>query len=200
LDKDRSLNEISNPDDERMPLGLVAREYSGEGYMDDFEAFVETVNPSDHRNIIEEMNQISKWRAAKSLLMLRRQIDLLSPNRDRNCDGIIGGLERCPGSSDHCPNIIENKTGIVTAIDITHDPDRGCDLSKICRSISSVRDRRIKYIIFKTQICRSYPIKNIPAWTWQKFIGRNPHLKHAHFSVIGEKNKYDDKSTWMVFN
>ena len=61
MDKDRSLNEISNPDDERMPLGLVAREYSGEGYMDDFEAFVETVNPSDHRNIIEEMNQISKW-------------------------------------------------------------------------------------------------------------------------------------------
>ena len=67
------------------------------------------------------------WRLARSLAVLRSQINDLSPNRSKISDGTIGNQEHASRVSDHNPNA----AGVVTAMDITHDPQHGIDSEKL---------------------------------------------------------------------
>ncbi|MFZ1234678.1 MAG: hypothetical protein WAQ53_15555 [Thiofilum sp.] len=163
-------------------------------HFDDQAAYIETMGDTSlnrpyYKSMLTHLAR-QNWQSARSLLKLKAQIDELYPSRQRNSDGIIGDSAHCPGSSDHCPN----NAGVVTALDITHDPINGCDLNTITEHIINSRDLRIKYIIWNGRICSS----TIDPWQWRNYNGQNPHNAHAHFSVMGSRALYDDDSDWVI--
>lgn len=175
----------------------AVKQFSNE-FLDDVDAFNESVDEDALRAIMPNLRALTQWRPAKSIIKLRDQINTAFPNRHKLSDGVIGDSNHCPGSSDHCPNIIDQGIGVVTAIDITHDPTNDCDMHDVTRMISDDKDSRIKYIIYNSQICSSYPYNGVPAWAWRPYTGQNPHRRHAHFSVLSQKSKYDDVSNWTI--
>lgn len=165
--------------------------YQNTHHFDDQEAYIEAmghnfISQPQYKTMLTRLS----WQSARSLQKLKAQIDELYPNRQRSSDGIIGDSAHCPGSSDHCPNI----AGIVTALDVTHDPANGCDLNIIIENIINSRDERIKYIIWNRRICSSI----LSPWEWRDYGGQNPHNAHAHFSVKNSKALYDDDSDWSI--
>ena len=134
------------------------------------------------------------WRVAKSLIVLRNQINQYAPNRSKASDGTIGDSAHQSRSSDHNPWVIDNGIGVVTAIDITHDPQHGCDATKIVNILVESRDPRIKYIIWNQKIISS----TTQPWTWRSYTGKNPHNKHFHLSVVSQKNLYDSEKGWLL--
>jgi len=134
------------------------------------------------------------WRVAKSLLALRRVIDSRAPHRSKASDGTIGDAAHASRSSDHNPWVKDGPTGVVTAMDITHDPAGGCDAGKLAESIRASRDPRVKYIIWNRQITSS----TVAPWTWRPYSGENPHTKHVHISVLPEKAQCDSEATWVI--
>jgi hypothetical protein len=183
---------------ENIEEGLRAKEFNDAGGMDDAEAFLETADLDFLEKNKSALRALANWRPANSIKKLRDNVNAKFPHRDKSSDGIIGDTAHCPGESDHCPNINDHGVGVVTAIDITHDPTSGCDMRIVTASIVDSQDRRIKYIIFNRKICSSYPHDGTPAWTWRPYPGSNPHNKHAHFSVLADKPKYDDTSEWQI--
>ncbi|WP_174843491.1 hypothetical protein [Thalassococcus sp. S3] len=161
--------------------------------MDDAEAFEEVPGTI---SIPQEMPE--DWRVAQSLLTLRAQVDAACPNRNRDSDGTIGDAAHCPGPSDHCPNIRHDGVGIVTALDLTHDPEVGCDMGRLMAALVAARDRRIKYLIYDRRIVSSYPVDDQPAWIWRPYSGSNPHARHAHISVLAEVALFDDDALWSI--
>lgn len=131
------------------------------------------------------------WRLAKSLETLRQQIDLAAPNRAKSSDGAIGDAAHATRSSDHNPWVKDGVTGVVTAIDITHDPRDGVDCHSIAVALRASADPRIKYLIWDHRIWN--PAK---AAEWRRYTGVNPHDKHIHISVNAEKELYDDTGVW----
>lgn len=127
------------------------------------------------------------WRLAKSLEQLRKQINELAPNRSKVSDGTIGDVAHSKTSSDHNPN----SAGVVTAMDITHDPSGGVDCQALANSLVASKDNRIKYIIWNYQICS----RTTSPWKWRKYTGKNPHNHHIHVSVEGS---YDDTREWNI--
>ena len=87
--------------------------------------------------------------------------------------------------------------GVVTAIDITHDPGHGCDANVITANLLKGKDVRIKYIIWNRKIVASYPVGTQPAWKWRRYTGSNGHTAHFHLSVLPDKSKYDT-SSWSI--
>lgn len=127
------------------------------------------------------------WRLAKSLEVLRRQINEKSPNRSKISDGTIGDPAHSARTSDHNPN----SKGIVCALDITHDPSRGVDSEKLAQGLIQSRDPRIKYIISNGRIVSG---KDGPKpWVSRKYTGKNPHDKHVHISV---SSNVDSVALW----
>lgn len=133
------------------------------------------------------------WRVAGSLLKLRDQIDAAWPRRNRASDGTIGDAahRRQGASSDHNPWVDE---GVVTALDITHDPDNGPDCNRIAEALVASRDRRIKYIIWNRRIVSA----TREPWKWRPYSGSNPHTHHLHLSVVPEKSLYDSRAPWAI--
>lgn len=138
------------------------------------------------------------WRVAESLLKMRQQVNALAPNRRTTSDGSIGDLSHQQTDSDHNPWILDGAKGIVSAIDITHDPDRGCDCQALASSLQRAKDGRIKYVIWNRQIMSSYAINGTAAWVWRSYSGTNPHVKHIHISVNCDKATYDDVNSWSI--
>lgn len=139
------------------------------------------------------------WRLAHSIEILRQEMNQLAPHRSTASDGTIGDAQHATRDSDHNPWVIDNLgRGVVTAIDITHDPKHGADMDVLAIVLATVRDPRIKYIIRNKRICRSYDKPNLPAWTWAPYTGTNPHEKHMHISVNSEQTLYDDIRTWQL--
>lgn len=130
------------------------------------------------------------WRVAKSLSVLRDQINALYPNRSKVSDGTIGDAAHAAVRSEHNPN----HEGVVTAMDITHDPARGCDCQKIVDALVASRDSRIMYIIWNYKIVSA----TVSAWQWRPYRGANPHDHHFHISVVQHKGGYDDGSRWNL--
>jgi hypothetical protein len=134
------------------------------------------------------------WRVARSLITLRDQINQLAPNRSKASDGTIGDAAHASRDSDHNPWVRDNNIGVVTALDITHDADDGCDAGAIAQALAESRDPRIKYLIWNRRILSS----RVQPWIWRDYRGRNPHTKHFHLSVKPEKAHYDSTDTWQI--
>jgi hypothetical protein len=144
------------------------------------------------------LEAIRSWRVADSLRHLKKQVDTRAPSRRRDSDGTIGDAAHASRNSDHNPWVIENGTGVVTALDITHDPLGGCDAGTLAESIRTSRDPRVKYIIWNRQIASSSSVSGAPAWAWRPYLGNNPHNKHVHISVKSNKDVYDSTADWLV--
>lgn len=134
------------------------------------------------------------WRIAKSLARLREQINGLAPSRSKASDGTIGDAEHASRNSDHNPWVKDGNTGVVTAIDFTHDPKNGCDAQKIVNALVKSQDKRIKYIIWNSQIISS----SVSPWIWRPYAGKNPHNRHFHLSVKSDKALYDSTDKWEI--
>ena len=130
------------------------------------------------------------WRLAKSLGVLRDQVNSLYPNRSKVNDGTIGDASHSATVSDHNPNA----DGVVTAMDITHDPSHGLDAGKLAEILRLNKDHRIKYIISNRRIASSL----VSPWVWRPYNGVNPHEEHVHISVMGDKELYDDIHVWHI--
>jgi lysozyme family protein len=139
---------------------------------------------------------VRRWRVAKSLEHLRAQINAAFPGRSKASDGTIGDPSHQSRASDHNPWVVDNGIGVVTALDVTHDPAHDCDAGKIAEAIRTSRDSRVKYVISNRRIANSQPIGAAPAWTWRTYTGPNPHNHHCHISVKPEKAAYDDERDW----
>jgi hypothetical protein len=127
------------------------------------------------------------WRLAKSLERLRAQVNAAAPNRDKSADGSIGDAAHSSRTSDHNPN----PSGVVCAIDITHDPDGGLDSYALAETLKASGDKRLKYIISNGRIWNP-PV----APGWRKYTGSNPHNHHVHVSV--KSALADDTSDWAI--
>lgn len=137
------------------------------------------------------------WRLAKSLDKLRKEVNLIAPLRNKASDGTIGDAAHASRNSDHNPWVKDNGTGVVTAMDITHDPASGCNANDIAETIRAFRDSRVKYIIWNRRIANASPIGRAPAWSWRPYKGKNPHTKHVHISVKPDKGAYDSTNAWL---
>lgn len=132
----------------------------------------------------------SAWRVAKSLLTLRDQINTKYPSRSKLSDGTVGDLAHQATASDHNPNA----AGVVTAMDITHDPAHGVDTWALAEVLRQRRDPRIKYVISNGRIFSSVT----SPWQWRKYTGANAHAHHVHVSVLGEATVYDRTDPWAL--
>src|SRR5689334_16454379 len=100
----------------------------------------------------------SQNRLAKSLVILIDDVTQKFPGRNTRNDGTIGDVAHQHRVSDHNPS-----RGIVTALDITHDPAHGFDAGAFAESLRQNRDHRIKYVIFNGRIFSSKQ----DAWEWR---------------------------------
>ena len=137
---------------------------------------------------------MAAWRVAESLLTLRAQFNEMSPSRNKSADGTIGDAAHASRSSDHNPWVKDGSMGVVTALDITHDPGNGIDIGKMAEHMRTQRDPRIKYVICNKRIFSS--TQN--PWQWRTYTGSNPHSAHFHTSVNSTKNHYDSKALWSL--
>lgn len=132
------------------------------------------------------------WRVARSLNVLRDEVDRLAPGRSTASDGTIGDAAHQTGASDHNPN----PAGVVCGMDLTHDPENGADMGRISEHIRTHRHPALKYVIFNRRIASAST-----GWAWRAYGGSNPHTKHMHVSVgVGPDGRstgpYDDTSSW----
>lgn len=83
------------------------------------------------------------WRVAKSLLILRDQINQYAPHRNKASDGTIGDEHHAHTNSDHNPQVLDGNIGVVTAIDITHDPAQGVMLRRLSMHWSTAKTNEL---------------------------------------------------------
>jgi hypothetical protein len=167
-------------------------------YGDDVEAATE-VNPQPlDSGRAENAETVIAYRTAKGLITLRNQLNARAPGRRKSHDGDIGDKAHENTNSDHNPWVKDAGKGVVTAIDITHDPANGCDANAIAEAIRKAKDPRVKYIIWNRRIANSAPMGGQPAWAWRPYTGKNPHDKHVHISVKPAKALYDSTTPWAL--
>jgi hypothetical protein len=137
---------------------------------------------------------VKGWRVARSLDRLLEQVNQMAPGRRKASDGSIGDVRHQTRNSDHNPWVVDGKTGVVTARDITDDVKGGCSAQAIADAIVAAKDPRVKYVIWNRRIVSSAK----QPWTWRPYSGSNPHTKHIHVSVLPDKTRYDDTSDWSL--
>jgi len=141
---------------------------------------------------------VRPWRVARSLLALRDQVNRAAPNRDKESDGTIGDAAHQSRSSDHNPWVTDGGVGVVTGMDITHDPTNDCDAGQLAERLRESRDHRIKYLIWNRRIANHAAIDGAAPWEWRPYTGTNPHDHHMHVSVKPEKTEYDSTQPWSI--
>jgi len=146
----------------------------------------------------ETTEALRPWRLAEGLNTLRTQINALAPRRSKVSDGTIGDAAHQSRSSDHNPWVIDGDMGVVTAIDVTHDPAGGCDGNWLAETLRANADKRIKYVIWNRRIASRDPIGGAAAWAWRPYTGKNPHDHHVHVSVRSDKQYYDLATPWVL--
>lgn len=134
------------------------------------------------------------WRLAGSLVVLRRQINDLAPHRSKASDGTIGDASHASRCSRHNPN----GRGVVTALDITHDPGRGCDIHAIADYVRRQPHPELHYLISAGRIAG-----RTTGWNWHVYTGSNPHNVHCHFGVgngsdCDPQPPYDSTAHWTL--
>lgn len=130
------------------------------------------------------------WRLARSLDVLRGQVNTRWPARAKDWDGTIGDEAHSARKSDHNPN----DAGVVCALDITNVPVNGPVSHELAETLRLSKDPRIKYIISDRRICSSL----VRPWEWRDYNGLNPHDHHVHVSVGPEASKYDAIEPWVI--
>lgn len=137
-------------------------------------------------------------RPARAIVKLRDEVDALFPNRAKASDGMLGDAAHATRDSDHNPWVTDAGVGVVTAVDITDDAERGIPeiADFLVRTLVANRDPRVKYIIHESKIWRSYDKPGIPAWTPAPYDGPNKHFTHVHVSVKPEKVHFDSVAPW----
>lgn len=143
-------------------------------------------------------SKTSGWRPAASIVALRDQVNAVAPHRSIASDGMVGDANHKKKTSDHNPWVDDGGVGVVTAIDITHDPARGCDAGLLAEAIVASKDKRVKYVIWNRRISNFQPMNGKPSWAWRPYTGSNPHDKHVHVSVRPDKAFYDDVGAWSL--
>lgn len=138
---------------------------------------------------------MSGWRVARSLEVLRAEINAVAPGRSTTSDGSIGDAAHAGSPSDHNPN----SDGVVCARDFTHDPDSGADMHRLSRTIVANAPPALKYVIWDRQIWS----RSRSAEGWRRYSGSNPHTQHMHVSVgrgpDGQSSgPYDDTTPWGI--
>ncbi len=166
--------------------------------LDTFDASTDLCRGSHGDFNPEEATRAAGVRIAKTLDVLRNEINALAPKRSKSSDGWIGDAAHRSRDSDHNPWVRDGGVGIVTALDITHDPARGCDAGALAESLRSSKDPRIKYIIWNRRIASHAEIGGRPAWEWRPYGGSNPHNQHFHLSVKSDKASYDSDAPWLA--
>ena len=129
------------------------------------------------------------WTLARSLVTLRNEFDRAHPNRPKASDGTIGDAAHSARTSDHNPDA----NGVVRAWDCT-----ALDETKphpLAVWIAANRPSRVKYVISRGQIMKSYTSASGPAWTWLPYHGINGHFHHCHVSVTAAPWG-DDPAPW----
>lgn len=133
------------------------------------------------------------WTLAPSLAELREQINTAWPSRSKASDGTIGDAAHAATKSEHNPDA----QGVVRAFDITHDPVHGPHGTTLAMKLVGSRDPRILYVIWNRRIARSYPKPGIPAWTWSRYTGADPHTNHVHLSVVSD-GRANSTTPWRI--
>jgi peptidoglycan hydrolase-like protein with peptidoglycan-binding domain len=136
------------------------------------------------------------WRLAGALATLRAQVNAKWPSRGKRDDGTIGDEAHASRSSDHNPWVKDGSMGIVTGMDITHDPVGGFDSYAFADMLLKNQDKRLKYVISNSRI-GSGPAGVSPG-KWRKYTGANKHDHHCHISVMPDKPQYDDTGSWNI--
>lgn len=129
-------------------------------------------------------------RIAKSLAVLRSQVDAMAPARAKDNDGWLGDARHQATKSEHNPDA----SGVVRALDITNDPDHGVNARALAQRLLNSRDPRILYMISNGEIQSSV----VAPWTWRPYHGVNDHSHHFHLSVVGDPKLYDDTRPWEL--
>jgi hypothetical protein len=141
---------------------------------------------------------MSTWRAARSLLVLRAEIDKAHPTRDKTADGIIGDQAHQQRHSDHNPD----PHGVVHAIDITTKPGEAIDADTVVeriRQLGKAGDPRLLgngYVIYQRRIASA---AHQPAWEWHPYTGSDPHTGHFHLSVTLSA-ACDEMQPWGLYD
>lgn len=177
-----------------LEAGLESMELEQVSLNDDAHVDLEDAQQPDMSIESVQECRVGPWRLALSLESMRVQVNARAPDRNRSHDGTIGDCKHMKRNSDHNPQIWDGGKGVVTAIDITHDPVHGCDANALANSFAVGRDPRIKYVIWNHRIMSA---TNSP-WTWRPYRGANPHTAHIHVSVSSSKRAYDDNSPWAI--
>lgn len=138
---------------------------------------------------------MSGWRVARSLDVLKAEIDALAPGRSTESDGSIGDTAHASAPSDHNPNA----RGVVTARDFTHDPASGANMDVIARHVAASGHPALKYVIWDRRIWSSARADE----GWRPYRGSNPHTRHMHVSAGSgpdghSTGAYDDTSPWGI--
>jgi hypothetical protein len=134
------------------------------------------------------------WRLARSLGALRSEVDAFAPKRSKASDGTLGDPAHADRDSRHNPN----RYGVVTALDLTHDPAGGCDIHAIARRLVRDPHPELAYVISNGEVA-----KRRTGFQWEQYYGANPHDKHAHFAVGDGPDSdplppYDSLLSWGV--
>lgn len=129
------------------------------------------------------------WRLAKSLVVLRDQINKKWPDRSKTDDGTIGDQSHAQRKSEHNPDA----NGVVRAMDITNDPAHGLVSETIVDALRQTHDPRILYLISNKKIASEQD-----GWKWRPYNGTNPHDHHFHISVVADEALYDSDKPWSL--
>lgn len=113
------------------------------------------------------------WRLAKSLEVLRAEVDALAPDRSRVLDGTIGDAAHAVRVSRHNPY-----QGVVCALDLTHDPAHGLDCGWLFEYLRANPHLNLEYIIYDRKVARR---RN--GWVVERYTGSSPHTGHIHIAV-----------------
>jgi hypothetical protein len=138
--------------------------------------------------LLEKLLLMARFRGnAPALVKLWAQVKAKFPHRNTEDDGMLGDARHQARISDHNPNA----AGIVTALDLTHDPRHGFDSYAFADYLKEQKDLRIKYVISNRRIWMAQRSKG-----WQPYRGQNPHDCHVHISVRGQPRYYNDADDW----
>lgn len=129
------------------------------------------------------------WRLARSLIVLRDELNERWPNRSRISDGTIGDQAHSSRKSSHNPD----RHGVARGMDITAKGIEADWYAEHLRTMGQHGDQRVLYVIWKRRIC-----SDKQGWVWRPYSGSNPHDKHIHLSVSDDPRVYDATGPWGI--